>query len=330
MALKKSVLKMIPLVDISGFRSGSEAEKAHVAGTVRDACETVGFFYLAGHGIGGEIIRAMRDILVEFFARPECEKLCVAITPDLYRGYIPIAAFSANDGTVKQPDLYEGYKLHAERSGGTGDGGVVPANVCPEKPADFRDTVLTYWREMDRVSDQLLRIFALTLGQCECSLVDCFKSPMTNMTLLHYPSMKRGLDGFGIHPHKDSDAFTILYPDPVGGLEVRPVCGRDWIRADCPPGAFVVNIGDMMELWSGGRFRSTPHKVVNCTGAERYSFPYFAIPNENTEIEPMVRPVEGFSRTSLDVGAFMSEVYRTNRIDQKPKDDTLDLGTLSD
>ena len=149
------------------------------------------------------------------------------------------------------------------------------------------------------------------------------------MTLLHYPPSNPAKAGFGIHPHKDSDAFTILYPDPVGGLQVRPIGGQ-WISADCPPGAFVVNIGDMMELWSGGRFRSTPHKVINHTGAERYSFPYFAIPNEHVTIVPLVPPVPGFQRQPLKVGAFLNEVYRTNRADQTPGESGLDLGTLDD
>ena len=317
-------MQQIALVDISGAWEESGTTKAQSVAAVREACETVGFFCLRGHRIPGATIQTLRERMVAFFARPLGEKQRLAIAPGLYRGYIPLGALNANAGTAAVRDHYEGFKLHAEATAGST---LVPPNIWPDAPRGFRAAVLAYWRAADALSLQLLRFFALALELPEAAFLAAFEAPMTNMTLLHYPPMAGGQDGFGIHPHKDSDAFTILVPDPVGGLEVRPI-GGDWILADCPGDAVVVNIGNMMELWSGGRFRSTPHRVINRSGAERYSFPYFAVPNQAVQVSPLVPPLPGFDPVPLEVGSFMAEIYRTNRADQAPRDPALDLGTL--
>lgn len=318
----------IPLVDMSGFQGGDADVRASIVSAIGRACETVGFLFVSGHGVPMQAIADLRSATVGLFGLPDARKRRLIAMDGAYSGYIPMASLSANAGTIDQPDLYEGYKLHAEQTGAGGLVTIVPDNIWPEEPAAFRAAVTTYWRHMDRLSDSLLRAFALSLGIAEQTFLKRFTDPMTSMTLLHYPPMQAASSGFGIHPHKDSDAFTILYPDPVGGLEVQPI-GGDWIVADCPKGAFVVNIGNMMEMWSGGRFRSTPHKVVNRSGRERYSFPYFAVPNETVEIKPLADPVAGFRAAPLHVGAFMSEIYRTNRSDQKPESRMVDLGTLA-
>lgn len=155
-----------------------------------------------------------------------------------------------------------------------------------------------------------------------------FAAPVTNMTLLHYPPSEPTEGSYGIHPHKDTNVFTILHPDPVGGLLVRTTAG-EWIEATCPLEALLINTGDMMELWSGGRFVSTPHQVVNTTGKERYAFPYFLAPSHDVTIEPLVEPVPGFDRIEpIEVGPWSVEVWRTNWPDAIPADDNLHLGTV--
>ena len=99
-------------------------------------------------------------------------------------------------------------------------------------------------------------------------------NPLTNMTLLNYPPMPPQSDTWGIHPHKDFNLLTLLAHDPIGGLEVRNRAD-EWISAECPPDGLVLNVGDMLELWSGGRLISTPHRVFNKSGKPRQSFPFF-------------------------------------------------------
>ena len=150
------------------------------------------------------------------------------------------------------------------------------------------------------------------------------------MTLLHYPPQRPDDSGFGIHPHKDTDALTILVPDKVGGLMVKKRGADSWLQANAPGEALVVNIGDLLELWSGGYFVSTPHKVVNTSGRERYSFPWFAVPRHDVVVEPLREPVPGFERGSVHVGDVSREVWRTNWPDTVPERPEFDLGTLAD
>ncbi len=160
------------------------------------------------------------------------------------------------------------------------------------------------------------------------TLLGFFRQPLTNMTLLHYPAQAPDSEGFGIHPHKDTDALTILAPDPVGGLMLREKESRTWLQIQAPPEALVVNIGDMLELWSGGRFVSTPHKVENRSGKARYSFPYFSVPRYDTVVQPLVMPLPGFHRQPTHVGEVSREVWRTNWPDTQPANNHYDLGTL--
>ena len=150
------------------------------------------------------------------------------------------------------------------------------------------------------------------------------------MTLLHYPSQAAASDGFGIHPHKDTDALTILAGDEIGGLMVRKRNEAQWIEVAPPDDTLVVNIGDLLELWSGGYFVSTPHKVVNTSGAERYSFPYFVVPRFDTVVKAVRSPQPGFERDSVHVGDVSHEVRRTNWPDTVQKSSQYDLGTLDD
>lgn len=315
---------LIPVVELSDSTAATTA--------IENACHDIGFMYLTGHGIASDTIARLRNAVIEYFALPVATKVSDRILRDNYRGYIPTGFFSANSGAMPA-DAYEGYKLHFE----------VPADdpICaacdlygpnrwPARPAEFKSAVLNYWRECDRVAATLLAAMAKILGTDPATFLQWFDKPLTNMTLLHYPPQAPGTPGFGIHPHKDTDALTILAPDPVGGLFVRSRDRRDWIEAAPPRDALVVNIGDLLEVWSGGYLVSTPHKVVNTRGRERYSFPYFVVPRFDTVVKPLQQPQPGFERVSVHVGDVSREVWRTNWPDTVPQNAEFDLGTLTD
>lgn len=312
-------MRHIPLIDIS--------RTATYVREIEKASRQVGFMYVAGHGIAPATVQRVRAAVIDYFAQPLDVKLRDRISRGNYRGYIPLGFFSPNTGGENR-DHYEGYKLHFD----------VPADdpVCaacdlygpnkwPRKPAHFRESLLDYWRQCDRVATMLLAAFARILGVPRDDFLRCFIKPLTNMTLLHYPPQEPGSGGFGIHPHKDTDALTILAPDPVGGLMIRCRGKREWIRADPPPDALIVNIGDLLELWSGGCFVSTPHKVENRGGAERYSFPYFCVPRHDTVVRPLRPPQPGFDRASVHVGNASRNVWRSNWHDAKLDDSSVDL-----
>ncbi len=321
----------IPTIDLSPLRDAAHPDRDQTVQRIMEACSEIGFLSITGTGIPQATVDEVRDMARAIFAIEEASKWQQAITRENYRGFIPMGFFTPNDGSGKA-DKYEGYKLHHEVDADAAirqDCGLYGPNIWPVEVPESRDVILTYWSMLDDVADLLLAALETGLGLSERQLRDAFRNPMTNMTLLHYPPQAPDEGGYGIHPHKDTDALTIIAPDPVGGLEVQTRTG-DWITPDCPPGGFVVNIGDMLELWSGGRLKSTPHRVVNRSGRERYSFPYFAVPRHDVVVEPLLPTLPGFDRPAVHCGHWSAEIWRTNWPDETATGDTPELGTLTD
>lgn len=322
-------MQSIATIDISPLRDPEHADHASTIAAILDACTDIGFLSITGTGIAPQTVDQVRQICREIFSIEESSKWQQAITRDNYRGYIPMGFFTPNDGSGTA-DKYEGYKLHHEVTSEDPirqDCALYGPNLWPVEVPQAGKVILRYWQELDGVADLLLAALERGLGLTPGSLRQAFRKPLTNMSLLHYPPQAPDEPGFGIHPHKDTDALTIIAPDPVGGLEVQTRDGN-WITPDCPPGGFVVNIGDMLELWSGGRLVSTPHRVVNNSGKERYSFPYFAVPRHDVVVQPLLPTLPGFERPSVHCGHWSAEIWRTNWPDEEARDETPELGTL--
>ena len=329
----------IPLIDIGQVDapSGELGTVPHppleVVDALATAAEEIGFFAVTGHGVDLDLITRMRSMVVELFSVDDAAKERQAIERDNYRGFIPLGFFTPNrdDANAPAPDRYEGFKLHWEVDAGDpvcAESAIYGPNRWAEHPVDMANVVLEYWSACDSLAAVLLAAFETALELPAGDLAKRFDHPVTNMTLLHYPPSTPDEDVHGIHPHKDTNVLTVLYPDPVGGLFVRTRDG-EWIEAVCPPDALLINIGDMMEVWSGGRFVSTPHKVVNTTGKERYAFPWFLVPSHDEVIEPLAPLAPGFSRSDgVEVGPWSLEVWRTNWPDAAPIDEHSHLGTL--
>ncbi|NNC58335.1 MAG: isopenicillin N synthase family oxygenase [Woeseiaceae bacterium] len=319
----------LPVIDVSPLTGDDERAKQRVIRDVGDACHEIGFMVIRGHGMPPKTISRLRQLVTQFFNRPLEKKLALSITPDNYRGYIPLGFFTPNsDGDT--PDRYEGYKLHWETDRLDpirNDCDLYGPNKWPDRPAGFRDAVLDYWRHCDRVAGYLLDALACVLGVDAETFRRAFDKPLTNMTLLHYPPQATNDNEFGIHPHKDTDALTILAPDPIGGLYVRRTGSERWIPADAADDSLIVNIGDMLEIWSGGYFVSTPHKVVNSTGRERYSFPYFAVPRFDVRVAPLMDVQPGFDRVELPVGEVSRAIWQSNWPDAAAIDARIDPAT---
>ena len=223
----------------------------------RALCE-MGFVLVKGHDVPAELVRDLRRYLIDYFDRPLADKMAERITPDNYRGYIPLGFFSPNTEGVT-PDQYEGYKLHAETPLDDPVRNLCDLygpNLWPREPAGLRATTEAFWQACEATGTRLLRLIARIMEVDEDQFLAHFDQPLTNMTLLHYPPSNPN-DGFGIHPHKDTDALTLLFPGEVGGLWLRPHDQTEWLEVKAPDDTIVVNIGDLLELWSGGYFVST-------------------------------------------------------------------------
>ncbi|HLI12660.1 MAG TPA: 2-oxoglutarate and iron-dependent oxygenase domain-containing protein [Alphaproteobacteria bacterium] len=275
-------VREIPVIRFAPFLAGAPEEKRRVAREIRAACEGTGFFYLAEHGVPQAEIDAVFAAARRFFALPLDERMKVRLTIDRNRGYQPLGSRMYGD-KADAPDLNESFKYQHELPPDDPDilaGDRIHApNKWPDGLPGWRETLLGYYARMEALTQALLRAFALALDLDEGYFLAFYRKPLTQINLLHYPPHPPVTSGrqFGLRPHSDTTAFTILAPGEVAGLQIEHRGG--WIEAPPIPGTFVINIGDMMARWTNDRFASTPHRVINRSGRERYSVPFFAIPD---------------------------------------------------
>ncbi len=283
-----SFMEQVPVVDFAPFLSGDESGKDQVAAAIGAACEDIGFFYLTNHGVTGETTEDIFAAAKRFFDLPLERRMdpTTLISPEHSRGYQPVGARFYPDTTA--PDLMEAFKYQRELPPDDPDlvagDRIQQPNKWPDGLPGWRDALLAYFDAVDGVAANLLRAFALALDLEEEYFLGFYQKPLTQVSLLHYPPAPPTEGLFGNRPHLDETAFTIVLQGDVPGLEVLTKSGS-WTTAPPIDGSFVINIGDYMGRWTNDRYRSTRHRVVNRAGAERYSVPYFAIPDFDAVIE---------------------------------------------
>jgi isopenicillin N synthase-like dioxygenase len=157
-------------------------------------------------------------------------------------------------------------------------------NSWPSKQPEFRVTMMTYYLEVLAFSRKMMAIFALALDLPETYFDAATKFPMTGVRILHYPAQPT-TDGedIGLGAHTDYDLFTLVCQHDVPALEVLNANGI-WIPAPPKPRTFVVNIGDFLQQITDYKFQSTVHRVVNKSGEERYSMPFFYSPDREATL----------------------------------------------
>ncbi|MEN4476273.1 isopenicillin N synthase family dioxygenase [Mycolicibacterium cosmeticum] len=259
----------IPLVDLSLWRHGSDADRAALAATVDQALIGSGFLMVSGHGIAPELRAHIRDAVREFFAldRATKERYATAVGG---RGWVPPGK-EANGyllGVELPPDLKESFVSGHEHSSGDADVDAewFPPNVWPVEVPGLQALCDTYAVAMRELAAELLTLLAVAAGLPDSWFVDrCTDSPHT-FNINRYPALNRTgpvEEGqFRIAPHTDFGTITILDREAgYGGLQV---CTREghWIDAPVIPDAYTINIGDLMARWTGDRWTSTLHRVL--------------------------------------------------------------------
>lgn len=274
----------IPLIDISGLYSADPAQRQAVAQELGRAARDVGFLQITGHGISRELRQGLIEQARTFFARPLEEKMRFYIGNSTnHSGYVPEGEEQFAEGTK---DLKEAYDVNYDYTEGPQRFPLLGPTQWPDAPA-FKEKVGAYYRAALALGDTLFRGFALALGLAEDTFVPVTRHPTSQLRLIHYPlAQDPQEDRPGIGAHTDYECFTLLYPT-APGLEVLNGAG-EWIDAPPLPGAYVVNIGDMMELLTNGEFVATSHRVRKVK-EERYSFPLFFSFDYHTEVAPLPR-----------------------------------------
>lgn len=262
----------IPCIDVAPFLSGDAAARAAVAKEWAAAFEEVGFATIVGHGVTDAVIARAYDALLRFFDLPMDEKLAWTEQRRVKeQGYMPfgIESVSRTLGEDRPPDLCEALQfanMHLETAGPlAGLHSPVTHNIYPTRPEDLAEAVRDYFMAVHRLLDLLMRLSAVALDLPEDYFVPFFSRHRAQLRCVHYPAQPEepepGQMRYG--PHSDYQGLTILRQDDApGGLQACAKTG-EWIDVRPVPGAYVINIGDLMARWTNDRWRSTLHRVVN-------------------------------------------------------------------
>ncbi|KAF2772236.1 putative isopenicillin N synthetase [Teratosphaeria nubilosa] len=285
---RKASFDEIPLISLA-------APLDEIVAALQDACTRVGFMYIQDHGVPQAVIDQAFATAKAFFDQPlEAKSEIHYKKSSILRGYEPIAEVTTDE--TRSKDLNEAFNCGYEpdldpSSSSGGDWSIIKsamqgANVWPAL-LGFKESVASYYSEMLKLARKLVKIFAVVLGLPFSHFDEVFTHPGAMLRLLKYPAqdpMKP--DALGVGAHTDIECFTILCQDTQPALQVLNTDGQ-WIEVPPIPGTFVVNIGDMLARWSNDTFISTVHRVLNITGEERYSIPFFFGPNYDTVLAPL-------------------------------------------
>jgi isopenicillin N synthase-like dioxygenase len=262
----------LPVIDAATL------DQPETIATLHAACIGTGFFYLGNHGIAPGLIAATLDQAHQFFALPVADRMAVWLRHSTCnRGYEPMQAQTLEAGMP--PDLKEGFYIgndlpmdHPRVRAGLFNQG---PNQWPAGLPGFRPAMEAYFEALSALSVTLMTAMARSLGLPPETFDAFCDGPMAILRLLHYPPQppnpQPGEKGCGAHT--DWGCLTLLLQDDAGGLQVQ-VAGA-WLDAPPIPGTYVVNIGDMFARWTNDLYRSTLHRVVNLSGRDRYSIPFF-------------------------------------------------------
>lgn len=322
-----AVSALIPVIDYGPYLAGEPGALAPLVEQVRHACENVGFLYALNHGVAQETIDRAFAASRRFHALPLEDKLRLSLNENNI-GYMPMNASVQGASTVHKatkPNQNESFFISHDRGPDHPDvlAGLAlrGRNQWPEGLPGLRADMMGYFHAVGAMCDRMLPPFALALGMPADFFAPFFADEChANLRFLHYPPQADTSDNtFGAAPHTDNSFMTALARTDVPGLAVRLPSG-EWFAPPVIPGTYLINLGNMMRRWSNDRFLSTPHGVINDSGADRYSIAYFHSPNPASTIAclPTCVSAENPARYAPAVYRdLVLEFYRKNYFHQK-------------
>jgi isopenicillin N synthase-like dioxygenase len=290
----------VPVIDLSGYFAGDDQSKAAVARKVADACERIGFFKIAQHGVPQTLINDTFATAGELFGQPAAVK-------DRFRpprsasarGYHALATknLAKTLGYDNPADLREQFYIGplvsraAEFAHIPGAAELYADNIWPDMPANYRPVFTAYYQALESLGQSLMRVFALALGMPERYFDDKIDRHFSTLPANYYPEPEGDPlpNQVRAGEHTDFGSLTILaVSDAAGGLQVKLKDGS-WADVTANRDEFIVNLGDMMQRWTNDRWVSNLHRVVNPpaerrVGSRRMSIGYFLHPNYDAEI----------------------------------------------
>ena len=269
-SLRKPAAAGLPVIDVAALLGTNEGAKRDVAEEIGDAARNMGFFCISNHGIDRDLIERAYQHAAYFFELPESQKLAYYIGHSTnHRGYVPFTEKGDynDEGTRRRYEAFDlALELAATDPACHAGNPLLGPNVWPHI-VGFREVIQTYYNSVRALGETMCRAFELHLGLPQNYFQQFMNKPTSQLRLLHYienNDIETGvdtLDDMNMGAHTDYECFTILHQSQPG-LQVMDA-NDEWIDCVPPEDAFTVNIGDMMEVWTNGLFKSTVHRVVN-------------------------------------------------------------------
>ncbi|MEU6282324.1 2-oxoglutarate and iron-dependent oxygenase domain-containing protein [Streptomyces sp. NPDC047028] len=283
----------LPIIDLSAADRGPQA-RALLHAQLHSAAHDVGFFQLIGHGVTQARTQALLTAMRAFFALPEADRLALDNTNSPhFRGYTR----TGDERTAGARDWRDQLDIGAERPAHVPAPGEPPywwlqgPNQWPAALPELRTAALDWIAELSAVAERLLHELLTAIGAPAGFYDPVFGAHAhPHLKLVRYPGSAGDGTDQGVGAHKDYGFLTLLLQDTVGGLQVQREDGR---FHDVPPidGAFVVNLGELLEVATDGYLLATNHRVVSPPGAtERFSVPFFYNPRLDARVRPLPFP----------------------------------------
>ncbi len=296
-------MSQVPIVDVSALvdPGADPAAVEACARAIDAACRDVGFFLIVGHAIAPGSLDRLEALARQFFARPDADKAAVAMERGgtAWRGWFAEGAELTSGRPDHKEGIYFGSELTADDPRVRAGVPLHGANLFPAEPAGLRGAVLTWIDEMTTLGQDVLRGVSLGLGlPADWITTHLTADPTVLFRIFRYPAVADVPRGWGVAEHTDYGLITLLAHDGTSGLQVRPRGTDDWLDVPADRDAIVVNLGDMLEAMTLGRYRSTPHRVRPPAPDEapeggRLSFPFFLDPGFDVPIAPIPLPETG-------------------------------------
>lgn len=315
----------IPVIDLFPISSLDHLPNNNIPVNIADliaeigeACEKWGFFQVINHGIPLEKLEDMKLAARKFFSLSIEEKMKVGKDEENPMGYHDseltrnvrdwkqVFDFTTKDDLTPipvSPDDLQALKPVTNR--------------WPEYPPELKEVAQEYAKDVEELAFKLLELIAQSLGLPANRFSGFFKDQTTSFIRLnHYPPCPSPHLALGVGRHKDSGGITILaQDDDVEGLEVRQKSDNEWIRVKPTPGALIINVGDIIQVWSNDKYESVEHRVIVNSEKDRLSIPFFFNPAHYVTVKPLEELVndQNVSKyTEFNWGAFFMTRKNSN------------------
>ncbi|GAV81514.1 2OG-FeII_Oxy domain-containing protein/DIOX_N domain-containing protein [Cephalotus follicularis] len=277
--LKFIEAEAIPVINLS---VSSLSDTKEVVSQIGNACKKWGFFQVINHGVPLDLREKIEKVMKQFYDQSLEEKNKVKKDEDKAMGYHDgeltknvrdwkeVFDFLLHNPTV-MPASHELYDQEL----------LTWTNQWPQKVCE------EYAKEVEKLAYKLLELISLSLGLSANRLNDYFKDQNSFVRLNHYPTCPFPDLALGVGRHKDGGALTVLSQDDIGGLEVKRKSDGEWIQVKPTPNAYIINLGDVLQVWSNDMYESVEHRVAVNSKKGRFSIPFFFLPSHYVTVKPL-------------------------------------------